>query len=39
MNMQQLLEYQERLRAEKEKLEREKKKKEEYLEWWLSSKK
>ncbi|MEM2003104.1 MAG: hypothetical protein QXI52_05520 [Nitrososphaerota archaeon] len=39
MNMQQIIEYQEKLRSEKERVEREKRKKEEYLEWWLSSKK
>jgi len=39
LNLQDIVEHKERIRAEKEKIQREKRKHEEYLEWWLSSKK
>jgi DNA-directed RNA polymerase subunit M/transcription elongation factor TFIIS len=38
MSLQDLVEHQERIRLEREKAQRERKKKDEYLEWWLSSK-
>jgi hypothetical protein len=39
MNLQELLEATERIRAEREKQEKSKRWKDEYLSWWLSSKK
>lgn len=39
MNMQEYLERKEVARGERERMEREKRKRDEYLEWWLSSKK
>ena len=39
MNLQELLETTERIRAEREKQERSKRWKDDYLTWWLSSKK
>jgi len=39
MNLQELLEVTERIRAEREKQERSKRWKDDYLNWWLSSKK
>jgi hypothetical protein len=39
MNLQELLEVTERIRAEREKQEKSKRWKDEYLTWWLSSKK
>jgi hypothetical protein len=39
MNLQELLEVTERIRSEREKQEKSKRWKDEYLTWWLSSKK
>jgi len=39
MNLQELLEVTERIRSEREKQEKSKRWKDEYLSWWLSSKK
>ncbi|MCS7142306.1 MAG: hypothetical protein NZ920_00715 [Aigarchaeota archaeon] len=39
MNINEYVERKETLRIEKERMEREKRRKDEYLEWWLSSKK
>jgi len=38
MSLQELVELRERMRAEREKAQRERRRNEEYLEWWLSSK-
>ncbi len=38
MSLQELVEHQERVRLEREKAQKERKRKDEYLEWWLSSK-
>jgi DNA-directed RNA polymerase subunit M/transcription elongation factor TFIIS len=38
VSLQDLVEHQERIRSEKERTLKERRKKEEYLEWWLSSK-
>ncbi|MEM0382497.1 MAG: DUF3824 domain-containing protein [Nitrososphaerota archaeon] len=39
LSLQDLVEHREKAKAEKEKMMRERRKHEEYLEWWLSSKK